>query len=140
MTFNMDQVLMTLVPFFMVLVGFLVYASFTKNVRNAKQNRTWTKAEPEVGPESVSQSKTEQQPKPSAAPIQGFTAFDAARSADDGIWPSRADFHEGEDPCHDDMEPIVASAPEPAQPASRLSTDDLVKGFVTGEILNRKRR
>lgn len=132
----MDAALMSLFPVFVVVIGILAFSSFAKNVQKARQNRTWTKQEKEQAPPV----KAEQQPKPSAAPIQDFTAFDAARSADDEIWPSRADFHEGEDPCHDDMEPIVASAPEPAQTASRLSTDDLVKGFVIGEILNRKRR
>lgn len=127
---------MTLFPVLIVLVGVFAFASFAKNIQKARQNRTWTQPEPE----QEQPVKAKQQPKPPAARPASFMSFDSAHETDKQGWDSYADFHEGEDPCHDDMEPLRQSAPQPAQAASRLSADELVRGFVIGEILNRKRR
>ncbi len=73
---------------------------------------------------------------------QPFTTFSAAYPSDKSSWDSLADHREGEDPCHDDMQTIAAT--EESEPAAQarpvFSANDLAKGFVIGEILNRKRR
>ncbi len=53
-------------------------------------------------------------------------------------------FPEGTDPCHDDLHAVPAQSrpeAEPSAPPLSLSWagSDIVKGFVYGEILNRKR-
>ena len=134
----MDAALMTLFPVFVVVIGVFAFASFAKNVQKARQNRTWTQSEPE----QAQPAKAEQQPKPPAAqPDKGFMAFDSAHKTDKQGWDSYADFHEGEDPCHDDMQPLSTAEARPTEAAMPSDeAKELVRGFVIGEILSRKRR
>ena len=54
----------------------------------------------------------------------------------------RTDVPEGTDPCHDGLTPVspaLEAAPETGGLDLRFSGNEIVKGFVWGEILNRKR-
>ena len=62
-----------------------------------------------------------------------FESFDA-----DAAFGADA-VREGDDPCHDDMTPVAFGEAE-SKPAYAFDAADLAKGFVIGEILNRKRR
>ena len=129
----MDEALIAFFLLFVVMSGIL---AFSAAVRTAKQNRKWT------GPEPEQQEPSQAKPKQEKPKVQPPTppAFETVEPPDRQGWDSSADFHEGEDPCHDDMATAAPTPPEPVQSVFRLKTDELVRGFVIGEILNRKRR
>ena len=124
-----------MLPILMViLIAFAGFTGMTNALKRAQQNRSGAKPDAEKNrAEKLKKTamKTEQ---------PAFQTFDTTYQADPKGWDSQMDYHEGEDPCHDDMEPIVPSAE--AEPGYRpvFRVNELAKGFVIGEILNRKKR
>ncbi|MBR4235678.1 MAG: hypothetical protein IKR85_06410 [Clostridia bacterium] len=79
---------------------------------------------------------------PNTAPVYddfSASAFPREHDSDAHGWDSLSEFHEGEDPCHDDMEPVSPLPTEQAEPSSDLNAKELVRGFVIGEVLARRR-
>ncbi|MBR2823575.1 MAG: hypothetical protein IKE24_07825 [Clostridia bacterium] len=107
-----------------------------------------------MSPEQLGASSVPGSPDPDGMPsgslrVEHGEGYDPCHDEPDLV-PSGSlseDMPEGTDPCHDDMEPVrstaLAGAADggEAEPAFRLGTtgNDIVQGFVWGEILNRKR-
>lgn len=107
---------------------------------------------PKPAAERVSPVRTESHshPEPQGNVYQGSLGFTSAEGMDPchddpQSMPSgslHVDAPEGTDPCHDGMSPVSSAAgaePEIRGLNLQFSGNDIVKGFVWGEILNRKR-
>ena len=117
-----------------ILIAFAGFTGMTNALKRAHQNRGGTKP-------SAEKSRAEEPKKPAPKKEQpAFQTFDTAYRTDQKGWDSQMDFHEGEDPCHDDMEPIVPSAEAEPGYRSVFRINEIAKGFVIGEILNRRKR
>ena len=76
-------------------------------------------------------------PKPTPRPAPKPAPVSATK--DDG-WDSTSAFHEGEDPCHADMEPIASGEIRDEAPKDNPLAREMLSGIVWSEILTRKKR
>lgn len=145
------------------LLVILVFAAVSSSARKkAKQQkvlkqpgRTAPKAsgpapQPAPAPASPVPKETHSHPEPREDVYQGSLGFSSMEGVDpchdDPLsMPAgslRTDMPEGTDPCHDGLTPVspaLEAAPETGGLDLRFSGNEIVKGFVWGEILNRKR-
>ncbi|MBQ3761163.1 MAG: hypothetical protein II875_04010 [Clostridia bacterium] len=121
----------TVLPILLVFVAAAAFAGITGNLkRKAEAQRK--AARPQQSQTPAEPSAPTFEPRPSAP-------FARPYEADAGSWDSRAEFHEGEDPCHDDMDAIAPEELRRSAPEHDPRMDDLIKGFVIGEVLSRRK-
>ena len=116
------------------MLGFYSMINALRREQKAK-NRTGSRPAQEDFPPT-------EKPEPPQKHPTAFMTFESAYKTEKQGWDSRADFHEGEDPCHDGMMPVAAPNAEMQLQTTKPMFDvkELTKGFVIGEILNRRKR
>ena len=127
-------------PFLIVLVITALVTSSQSKKKKTQPNKT---AAPRTAPRPAKETGEYERAfsagaaaRPEPAPVRPVSDF-----VTDGTgFDSEEEFHEGEDPCHDDMEPVPASPIAKPEPSTRVDAQELVRGFVIGEILSRRPR
>ena len=137
-------------PILILAVIWLLIGLPLSRLNKAKQQQAGTAAKkaPQASPQEQAQPKSAPAPEPPARekvlqPTITFTEHD------DSVYQGSmgAVTGEGYDPCHDEQMASLSSA-ETAVPAEEAAVsglqlswtgNDVVRGFVMGEILNRKR-
>ena len=131
----MDE-LLSVLPILLIFFGVFAFSGFAAKLRQAQQAAQRQSSEPDREEPAKKQPAT---PAAKPAPNNGFSSGFARSYDTDRIgWDSLSEFHEGEDPCHDDMETIAAQAEDPASAHTAEAAKELMKGFVIGEILARR--
>ena len=140
-------------PFLIVLViSALVTSAQSKKNKKAKQDKS-AQAAPRTAPRPARAAVDyERAFSAGAAPAETSDAAASPRPApavsprasdfvvDGRGFDSEEEYHEGEDPCHDDMEAVPASPFARPEPRSGVDAQELVRGFVISEILSRRPR
>ncbi len=121
----------------------LVFSGIFSSLRKASEKQKQSK-QPTAGPKQAPAGEKKAEPVPPPSPVRP-----APPIRENYIGSLNVDSMEGIDPCHQEQmkeldtpetDEIPGSAP--ARPGLTLSwsADDVVRGFVYGEILNRKRK
>ena len=141
-----------LFPFLFIVLIYL-FASFIKKlVKQDGQGKTaqQTRSKASVsGAQTAQNSAGQQNGKPFAKPFAAMpqSAFEPSepftQPFEDDMegFDSQQEFHEGEDPCHDDLPGISETVP--AQETASVQDETarrLLEGVVFSEILGRRRR
>ena len=132
--------LISMLPIALIFLAGFALTGFVSRLKQAQQA---SKTEGSDAVPGQKENAKEPSPMPTAKTAAENSApapFARAYETDRIGWDSQSDFHEGEDPCHDDLE---ATLPERTdQPASQPEPhiNDLIKGIVIGEVLARRRQ
>ena len=132
----------TFLPFLIVLV-ITAFVTSAQSKKNKKAQPNKTAAPRPAAPRPAKETGEYERAfsagaaaRPAPAPARPVSDF----VTDSTGFDSEEEFHEGEDPCHDDMEPVPASPIAKPEPSTRVDAQELVRGFVIGEILSRRPR
>ena len=125
-------------PFVLVFAASIAFAGLSGKL---KQRQKQAGRQPGVSFPQESRAPEEESPKPAAPAFDQhhFTTFARPYETDASGWDSGAEFHEGEDPCHDDMETLAPEGLRASDPAPDPKMQELVRGFVIGEVLSRRK-
>ena len=132
--------LTALLPIALVFFGVFAFTGLVSKLKQSQQAGKGKSVGIKPGPEPVYGEQPFQTMKSPVSEGASPAPFARSYETDRRGWDSLSEFHEGEDPCHDDMTPIAPETAEQPKPYADRNAQEIIKGFVIGEILARRRQ